>query len=140
SSRCRPSSPSRAETPPAVFHRAGFVNASTRRISRWEGRHARARGLCQVSTSDAKRVIYDARASGELRAERDARTKGWEGSPLRGLLVNDPLAATSRPARHDTRRRQGEAKHDTAEASGGRAHRRDRGGGVRRLHVPAEGD
>jgi len=28
-----------------------------------DDRHARARGLCQVSMSDAKRVIYDARAS-----------------------------------------------------------------------------
>src|SRR5207249_9311870 len=51
---------------------------------------------------------------------------------------NDPLTAPSRTARHDTRRRKGEAKHDTAKDSGGRAHRRDRGGGVRRLHVPAE--
>src|SRR5947199_10740978 len=32
---------------------------------------------------------------------------------------NNPLAAPSRPARHDTRRRKGEAKHDTAKDSGG---------------------
>src|SRR5439155_11459840 len=64
---------------------------------------------CQVVASDTRRVIYDARAFRELRAERDARTKGWEGRPLRGLLLNDPLDAASRPARHDTRRRQGEA-------------------------------
>src|SRR3989442_5187427 len=90
--------------------------------------------------SDAKRIIYDARASCDQRADRDARKKGWEGRPLRGLPENDPLAATSRPAQQDTRRRKGKAKHDTTKDSGGRAHRRDRGGGVRRLHVPAAGD
>src|SRR2546426_9820448 len=103
-------------------------------------RHARAQASCQVVASDTRRVIYDARAFRELRAERDARTKGWERGPHRGPLKYDPLAATSRPARHDTRRRQGEAKHDTAQDSGGRARGRDRGGGVRRLHVAAESD
>src|SRR3989454_252721 len=44
---------------------------------KWEGRHARARGLCQVSMSDAKRVIYDARASCELRA--DGMRARWDG-------------------------------------------------------------
>src|SRR2546430_7658681 len=72
-------------------------------------RQARAQASCQVVASDTRRVIYDARAFRELRAERDARTKGWERGPHRGPLKYDPLAATSRPARHDTRRRQGEA-------------------------------
>src|SRR5256712_3935302 len=48
---------------------------------RWGGhtddRHARARGLCKVSVSDAKRVIYDARASWGLRA--DGMRARWDG-------------------------------------------------------------
>jgi len=42
-----------------------------------DDRHARARGLCQVSVSDAKRVIYDARASWGLRA--DGMRARWDG-------------------------------------------------------------
>src|SRR5213080_5219048 len=100
---------------------------------------ARTRPLSSLDVGREKGYL---RCEGVLRAACgwDARTTGWERRPPRGLLENNPLAAPSRPARHDTRRRKGEAKHDTAKDSGGRAHRRDRGGGIRRLHVPAEGD
>jgi len=52
--------------------------------------------------SDTRRVIYDARAFRELRAERDARTKGWEGRPLRGLLQSI-LSTRHRDLRDTTR-------------------------------------
>src|SRR3989442_4346532 len=93
SSRCRPSSPSRVGTPPTLFHRAVFVNATPPFRGQMNDCHARARGLCQVSMADAKRIIYDATASCDQRAERDARTNGWEWTLLDGHLVNDPLTA-----------------------------------------------
>src|SRR5437867_1951404 len=69
---------------------------------KWEGRHARARGLCQVSTSDAKRVIYDARASGGAVNEPNTDT----GNPGTGTGTTPstpptPPAKASNGPKHD---------------------------------------
>src|SRR5437899_13106521 len=62
-------------------------------------RHARAQARWQVVASDTRRGIYDARAFRELRAERDARTKGWGRGRHRAPLKYEPPAAASRPPR-----------------------------------------
>src|SRR5881397_2291462 len=94
---------------------ASFVNGPRASNAVSVTRHARAQGT--LSNRAVRREKDYLRCEGVL---RPACGKGWAGRPLRGLPENDPLAATSRPARHDTRRRKGEAKHDTAKDSGGR--------------------
>src|SRR5438552_11868455 len=76
-------------------------------------RHARAQASCQVVASDTRRVIYDARAFRELRAERDARTMGWE----RGTASRAPEVRSSRrdiatcATRHAKEPRRGEPRY-----------------------------
>src|SRR6266566_4542869 len=121
---------------------ASFVNGPRASNAVSVTRHARAQGT--LSNRAVRREKDYLRCEGVLRPACGKgcahEGMGRETAPWAPLPENDPLAATSRPARHDTRRRKGEAKHDTAKDSGGRAHRRDRGGGIRRLHVPAAGD
>src|SRR5207245_3865202 len=78
----------------ALFHRAAFVNTIRRDASRSSTRHARARGLCQVLLSDAKRVIYDAGAyCGCVRIGCAQEGMGTEAASAGS--ENDPLAAPS---------------------------------------------
>src|SRR5437879_6893620 len=89
--RCRPSSPLLTETLPALFHRAVFVNA-TASLERANGRSPRARTR-PLSSLDVGREKSYLRCAGLL-----------------GLRADGMRAAPSRPARHDTRGRTGQAK------------------------------
>src|SRR5438876_10073650 len=98
-------------TPPALFHRAVFVNAIVLAISKGGPRHARARGLCQVPMSDAKRVIYDAGAFCGLRADRMRARRDGKGDRLGGLRKRSSRRAIVTCAtRHAKEERGGEKR------------------------------